>query len=157
MRGGRTWTLGAVALIAGCLAAPASSSAALTVGHLAQTPLTPFCTAGFDLVQPTVTGGNSFILPATGTLTSWSHVATSGAGQTLEMKVFRPLGGLEYRAVGHDGPRALSENVVNTFPAAVQVKKGDVLGVTATGPSLTGCLVATPGEIHLEAPGDEAA
>jgi hypothetical protein len=95
------------------------------------------------LVQPTVTSGNSYVVPATGgignwTITSWSTQAGSAAGM-LAMKAYRPLGGPTYTVVGHDGPHALTPSTLNTFPASVAVKVGDVLGISGPAGFVPGC------------------
>ena len=44
-------------------------------------------------MQPTVTSGNTYVVPAGGVaITSWSTNAAAGAGQQLKMKVFRKIG-----------------------------------------------------------------
>ncbi len=125
-------------------AAPAGASA--TVG---QTGAPAICTGSFDRLQPTVTSGNTYVMPAAGTITSWSTQAIAGGG-TLGMKVFRPLGGAGYMVVGHEGPHDLTGGVVNTFPANVEVKAGDVLGTfTPLNPNDPGCAFPVPGETFL--------
>ena len=123
------------------LAASASPAGAVTIGQLS--PLSPAdttCNGGpFDTVQPTVTGGNSYVVPSTGgvtswKVTSWSHNASVDAGQSLTMKFWRPLGGVAYLAVGHDGPRSMTPSQVNTFSGlSIPVKSGDVLGISPNG------------------------
>ncbi len=148
-------------MLAACLAAlaPAASVspavASVTIGQIA--PANPPTTCGgatTDLVQPTVTSGNTYVVPATiatGTITSWSTSAAAGAGQIFTMKVFRRVSGSTYMAVGHDGPRALTGGTVNTFPANVPVKPGDVLGINrALGSS--NCVFSAPGETALQLP-----
>jgi hypothetical protein len=117
----------AVLLIAG--APPAAAS--VTIGQLA--PGTPMGFADpsgtYDVLQPAVTSGNTYVAPGNGTITSWSHNAALGAGQMMTFKVFRPLSGSTYTVIGHDGPRSLTGGAVNTFPASVGVKPGDVIGL----------------------------
>ncbi len=69
------------------------------------------------------------------------------------MKVFRPIGGLDYSVVGHDGPRALAPSTLNTFPASIEVRPGDVLGLF-TGGTGTGCIYSSPGNSYLARNGD---
>jgi hypothetical protein len=128
--------LAALALTAG--AQPAA--AAVTIGQTGP----PFggCN-NVDLVQPTVTSGNSYVVPATDgignwTITSWSTQAGPAAGM-LAIKAYRPLGGPSYRVVGHDGPRPLTPSTLNTFPASVAVKAGDVLGISGPAGFVPGC------------------
>ncbi len=157
----------AACLTALSLAASASSAAAsVTIGQLA--PANPPVTcviSPFDLVQPTVASGNSYTVPALPpasalVVSSWSHNAAAGAGQMLTMKVFRKVADPNtYQVVGHDGPRPLSASALNTFPASIAVKAGDVLGLNDVNASTVSnaCLFATdPGESHLEVFGDLA-
>jgi Ca2+-binding RTX toxin-like protein len=137
------------------IATAPSAGAAVTIGQTATSNVS--CSGLVDLVQPTVTSGNSYVVPATvatGTITSWSAQANAGGGM-LAMKVYRPLGGSSYMVVGHDGPRALNGGELNTFPASVAVKAGDVLGnSTPSDPGGPACLFSVPGEMHLEGLGN---
>lgn len=120
--------------------------ASVTLGQLA--PADPEdCGDGFDVLQPTVTSGNTYVSPATGTVTSWSTRASPVAGKSLSMKIFRKVADpVTYTVVGHDGPRPLNAGAVNTFPTSIPVNAGDVLGLH-TGPvNDTGCIFPVPGE-----------
>ena len=141
------------------LAASASSSwAAVTLGQTGSPATT--CADNIDRLQPTVTSGNGYVVPSTGgisnwTVTSWSTQALSGAGQTLAMKVYRPLGGSTYMVVGRNGPHPLAVSTLNTFPASVAVKAGDVLGLSTTPDAgLPGCRFGADG--HLSHTGNLA-
>lgn len=135
------------------LAASASTAtASVTVGQTAQSPPVSSNTGdSFDLLQGTVASGNSYVVPTNGTLTSWSTYANASGG-LLAMKIYRPLGGNTYMAVAHDGPRALTPSVLNTFTGLnIQVEAGDVLGdgtpSTAGGPSAI--FLGMPGDQNL--------
>ena len=121
---------GALASIAAASVAASASPAAgsVTIGQIG-TPDSADCSSG-DWSQPTVNSGNSYVMPATGTLTSWSHIAKSGPNQKLKVKVFRPVAGLTYTVVGQDVSRDLASGVPNTFATSIAVKAGDVLGLT---------------------------
>lgn len=128
-------------------AAPASAS--LTIGQTGQGSAS--CVPGADLLQPTVTGGNSYVMPGPGTITSWTVNQTVNSGQQLTMKVFRKVDDPHtYRVIGHDGPATLTPDgtVGNTFAANVQVQRGDVLGFH-TITSGVKCLLPAPGEQFL--------
>jgi len=142
-RFGAASCLAALSLIAS--ASPAAAS--VTIGQVAppSPPATCFGDATFDWVQPTVPG-NSYVVPVAGTITSWSTSATAGAGQTFKMKVWRQVSGSTYMAVGHEGPRPLTGGVLNTFPASVPVKAGDVLGANNKRPPDSACVFSAPGE-----------
>jgi len=139
----------AASLAALSLTASASpAGASITIGQLAP-ETSSNCRGTLDWVQGTVTSG-TYVVPGTGTITSWSHNAKPVAGQQLTMKVFRPLGGASYMVVGHDGPRGLTGGTVNTFPANVAVKAGDVVGLNTANAStilLNACVFdASPGD-----------
>ena len=107
-------------------AAPASAS--VTLGAL---PTAPSGTqTGVDRAQLSVGSGPGYVVPANGTITSWSTYAVVGANQKLTMKVFRRvMDPAFYRAVAHDGPRDLTSGVVNPFTTSIAVQAGDILGV----------------------------
>ncbi len=121
-------TLAAVAIAS--LAAAGAARASVTIGQLAPgSPPASICNTGpVDLFNPT-TGGNSYVIPGAGTITSWSTSAGPGAGQMLKMKIFRKVADpMDYRVVGHD-LRALTAGTINTFPVSIPVQAGDVLGL----------------------------
>jgi hypothetical protein len=101
------------------------------------------CGNGLDLIQPTVNSGNAYVVPSTGgvrswTLTSWTTFGGGGPEQRA-LKIFRKIAEPDtYEVVAHDGPRALTPGGTagNTFPTALQVMAGDVLGLhmTTIGP-----------------------
>ena len=132
------------------LAASASpASAAVTIGQLDPgVPTTTCATQDFDGLQASITSGTSYLVPAAGTLTSWSHNARAASGQQLTMKVFRKVADpATYQVVGHDGPRNLTGGVLNTFPTNIAVQPGDVLGLNTRSPTATACgFGAAPGD-----------
>jgi hypothetical protein len=146
-------------LVAVSLAASASPAAAsVTIGQLAPTTPPATCTTNpVDAVQATVISGNPYVVPGTGTITSWSHNAGNATGQELTMKIFRKLAEPSfYAAVGHDGPHGLVRGQLNTFPASVGVKPGDVLGLNFASPVATGCGFTALGESILARDGSLA-
>jgi hypothetical protein len=112
------------------LATASSATASVTIGQTE--PTNDFCSPGYDWVQPTVTSGDAYVVPATvatGAITSWSSQANASGG-VMTLKVFRHVAGLTYMAVGHDVPRTLTPGVLNTFTGiSIPVKAGDVLGL----------------------------
>jgi hypothetical protein len=145
--------LGIVVCLAALLvmASAGTTRAAVTIGQTA--PSAEFCQPSRDRLQPTVTSGNSYVVPATvaaGAITSWATEAMAGAGRMLAMKVYRPLGGASYMVVGHDGPHSLSPGTLNTFPTSVPVKAGDVLGSsTPAAAGMPGCSFGAPGDAYI--------
>jgi hypothetical protein len=139
----------AMAALIATSASPAG--AAVTIGQVDPDP-TPdvTCILDADVTQPTVTGGTSYVVPGTGTITSWSHQARAGSGQTFSFKVFRKVADpATYAVVGHDGPRSLTGGVLNTFAGiSIPVKPGDVIGVNSGSGTMTACLFGVPGETY---------
>jgi hypothetical protein len=135
----------------------ASSASAFTIGQLApDVPPTDSCASGpFDVLQPTVTSGNGYVVPSTGgignwTVTSWSTNNRAAAGDSMGLKMFRKVGDPDvYKVVGHEGPHPLASGR-NTFSAHVQVQPGDVLGVHSGGGD---CAFDAPGNSILFVPG----
>lgn len=149
MRGLRLGSfVGALAFV--LVAAPASAS--VTVGQLdpGGSPVT--CGSDFDFLQPTVTSGNSYVMPYTGTVTSWTTKANGTGGLSMGLKIFRKVSTpTTYRSVGHDGPHVLTPGGTagNTFASNIQVQTGDVLGVNVTPTTGPACLFPVPGDTYL--------
>jgi hypothetical protein len=137
----------ALLLVAGATPAPA-----VTIGQLAPTP-TSECEGQFDLLQPTVSSGNAYVVPSTGgvtswTVTSWSTNAVTDPSQTMTMKIFRKVADpATFMVVGHEGPHTLVAGV-NTFPVNLRVRAGDVLGAHFLG-NIGACVFDAPGEEFL--------
>jgi len=147
-----------LAIVAAALAVMASASpaaASVTIGQLAPgvAPIDECNLGPFDAVQPTVTSGNTYVVPPTvGTaswvVTSWSHNASATANQSLSMKLYRPAGGVSYTVIGQDGPRSPNYAELNTFTGLhIPVQPGDILGIAPTGMGgNNACSFAVPGD-----------
>ena len=137
--------LGIIAWIAALsLTASASPAAAsVTIGQVNPGPPGSGGTCGpnTDILQAS---GSAYVVPAAGTVTSWSHNNTAAVTHMLTMKIFRPLGGINYMVVGHQGPQPVTPGG-NTFPASIPVKPGDVLGLHDDSDGGGVCLFASPG------------
>jgi hypothetical protein len=150
---------GAACLAALALAVGASPAAAsITIGQTSAD--SEVCEGPLDVLQPTVTAGNAYVVPAVGTITSWSHRAgPSDDDQPTKMKVFRKVAEPStYQVVAQDGPRMLNPGVLNTFTTNLAVMPGDVLGMTVLGMSAgnpTSCHFDAPGETSLSRFGDD--
>lgn len=131
----RSWGV-RVALAALCgmstlLVVGSTAGAQVTVGQLAPAPVTTFnCNyvQAYDELQTAVAAGNSYAAPSAGVITSWSTQVGAGPGQSLGVKVYRPIGPGAFLVVGQDGPRALASGL-NTFPVNLAVQAGDILGI----------------------------
>ena len=120
------------------LALPASATA-VTIGQLAPSP-SDACGGGpFDLVQRSVGSGASYVVPSTGgvtswTITSWSTNASADPEQTQSLKTFRKVADPRtYTVVGREGPHPLVAEL-NTFPANLEVRAGEILGSNWNAP-----------------------
>jgi len=123
----------------------APAGASVTVGQTQADVQT--CSDGYDWVQPSVTSGNTYIIPAAypvEEITSWTNTANA-LGGTMAMKVWRHVSGSNYMAVARDGPRTLIPNTVNTFSGlSIPVQPGDLLGLHA-GPGNPSCIFEVTG------------
>jgi hypothetical protein len=141
----KLWSVAVLSLLLLLIATP-GAEATVTIGQLPAPDPAAACFNGpNDIYQSSLASGNTYVAPAAGVITSWSTEASSGAGQTLKMKVFRPLGGTSFLVVGQDGPRSLDPGVLNTFPTDIAVQPGDVIGLNdqnATAVS-NACLTTT--------------
>jgi hypothetical protein len=147
--------LAALSLIA--TASPAAASEA--IGRLAPAP-TVTCTGSTnDFLQPTVTTGTGYVVPALPgasalVISSWSHNAANAPGP-LTFKVFRKVADpATYMVVGHDGAENLMPSALNTFQTDIPVQAGDVIGINSAIPASTACNFADPGERALNSPTD---
>ena len=150
----RAGGLAALALAIG--ASPAAG--AVTIGQTSAD--SEVCEGPLEVLQPTVTAGNAYVVPALGTITSWSHRAgPSEDDQLTKMKVFRKIAEPStYQVVAQDGPRMVKPGVLNTFTTNIAVTPGDVLGMTVLGTSAgnpTSCHFNAPGETSLSRFGDD--
>ena len=134
----------------------APAGASVTVGQTQADVQT--CSDGYDWVQPTVTSGNTYIIPAAypvEEITSWTNTANA-LGGTMAMKVWRHVSGSNYMAVARDGPRTLIPNTVNTFSGlSIPVQPGDLLGLHA-GPGNPSCIFEVTGDAGHYFQGDLA-
>jgi hypothetical protein len=112
------------------LAAGRASATTLTIGQVAPLNPGPSCSGGsVDFTMPTVVSGNSYVIPTSGTIISWSTSAQATPGQEYTFKIFRKIADPStYQVVAHDGPRKLNPGTVNTFPLNLPVQAGDVIG-----------------------------
>jgi hypothetical protein len=141
-----TLTACLAAVTVAAIASPAAAS--VTIGQLAPSGTALNCNiAPAERVQSNVTSGNTYVVPGNGTITSWSYNADPGSGQTMAMKVYRKIGDpATFEVVGHDGPRPISGGTLNTFPASIAVRPGDLLGTYQPTSTNTACGSVSPGD-----------
>jgi Ca2+-binding RTX toxin-like protein len=158
--------LASLITVAALMASASPAEAAVTIGQVDPSipPAMSSCAGVVPqaMAQPSVTSGNSYVVPATvpqGAITSWTHNAFGAATQPVTMKIFRLVAGTTYRVVGHDGPRTLSGPGPITFSGiSVPVQAGDVLGLNAgTGTGFVQCMFVATGDTMLYANPSDAA
>jgi hypothetical protein len=146
----RRFSLVSLVAAAVLIANASPAAASVTIGQLAPETVSLACRGSVDRVQPTVTSGNTYVVPGKGTIISWSHNARAEAGQMLTMKIFHKFGQPAlYRVIHHDGPRPLAAGLINTFPTNIPVNPGEVLGLYTPGPANTACVFSAPEDSHL--------
>jgi hypothetical protein len=132
-----------------------SAAASVTIGQLATSPTATCTFGGSDFLQLGVGSGNTYVVPPLPPavaleVSSWSHNAKTGSGQTLKMKVWRQTAASTYQVVGHDGPQNLTPSTLNTFQTSIAVKPGDILGLTSLPPlsaaNSIACTFSAPGD-----------
>ncbi|HEY5977820.1 MAG TPA: PASTA domain-containing protein [Solirubrobacterales bacterium] len=109
-----------------------AASAQVSVGQTVRPPfelLACSSPTAYEEVQVSVGDGSGYSMPVSGTLTSWSTNAGPGPGQSMGIKVYRPLDELRFQVVAEDGPRALTSGGRNSFPVEIPVQAGDILGI----------------------------
>jgi hypothetical protein len=141
-------------MIAALAVAAAPASGSVTLGQVGPPAVGP-C-EGFDVVQESVTVGNSYMVPGTGTITQWRTYGNSSPGSPqLKLKVFRLIAPVTYLVVGHAGPQTVTGTgtATNTFPANIRVEAGDLLGVNGVS---SWCILADDGGRYAQYNGDLA-
>jgi hypothetical protein len=134
------------------LLAAAPASASMVIGQVSPTPPAPTCSAAADYLEPSVTGGNLYVAKAAGTITSWS-TNSAGAGAEYTFKVFRRTRDPDvFQAIAHAQGHTLGIGL-NTFPTAINVASGDMIGLNVSGGS-SSCTFPLPGDAVLQANGD---
>jgi hypothetical protein len=108
------------------LAAPSWAAAANTVGET----FDPSGGSNCSPAQRTFLqlGPAQYVVPSSGVLTSWSHLA-AGSPPQLNLTVARHQTGNDYLIVGHSPLESPAANTLNTFPTRIPVEAGDVIGL----------------------------
>jgi hypothetical protein len=157
----RSATITLASLVALALVAAATpANASVTIGQTDPASVPMSSCAGVnaqDMTQPTVTSGNSYVVPASGTIVSWSHNAYASANQQITMKVWRLVSGTTYRVVGHDGPRPINgPGLVSITGISVPVQAGDVIGLNSGTGAFVDCMFPATGDTMLWANASDA-
>jgi hypothetical protein len=126
------------------------ASASITVGQTGDMTTDP-CGGTFDLLQPTVTSGTSYVIPRDGTIVSWS---TGGSSGSAGLVIAHPLSETDtYEVVTREGPHPLS-TALDTFPANIPVRGGDLVGLSMV--DVPKCAFNAPGDNYFSHSGQLA-
>jgi hypothetical protein len=128
-----TLLIAAVSAVAVALAAPAASSAAVTMGQV--NPVTPAgggnCGPGEVFTQSRSAGVVVDTAPFSGVITSWSTRATDTAGQQAQLKTISQVGNpgaVTYTVHNSSNLESLTSSSLNTFAAQVPIQAGQRIG-----------------------------
>jgi hypothetical protein len=137
----RVWRALVIVCAFGGLYASSAGAKTVTVGQLF-TPTFGSCSPGYTALQTGVASGNSYRIPKAGVITSWSFHDGTNTVPDLKLKVGRSAGGRKYKILAEKTAGAQTANAVNTYPAHIPVRAGDLIGVFENGGS---CLSITSG------------
>jgi hypothetical protein len=98
--------------------------------------------ANDTFLQTGVASGRSYTVPKAGVITSWSFEDGASTVSGLKLKVGRSVGGGNYKIVADAAAGTQNTNAVNTYPAHIPVKAGDLIGLYT---SLYGSLCSANG------------
>lgn len=128
---------GALVVASGCglLSVSSASAAQLTVGQLFTPTLLCYGSGdqNFTLLVTGVAHGRSYTVPTSGVITSWSFEDGAATVPGLTLKVGRQVGAGRYKIVADAPAGRQVANSVNTYPANISVKAGDVIGIYENG------------------------
>jgi hypothetical protein len=132
-----------------------SAAATFTVGQ-DFAPGTPVC-ANVTMLQTGVSSDNSYAVPATGVITSWSFHNGPDVLPNLKFKVARPQPDGSFVFVGDSVAGTQQLNTTNTYPTNIPVQAGDVIGFFE-GPGSGHCALQTgsPNDTRAQWNGDTA-
>ena len=115
-------------VIAACsvaVIAPATSSAATTVGQTG--PSVGCSPASTGNVQDLVAGPPTYQVPTDGVITSWS-ATESTAGKQTKLLVLRPVSGTTFNVVAKSALETWTAGDTETFATQIPVQAGELIG-----------------------------
>jgi PASTA domain/IPT/TIG domain len=131
-RSGRLGIAAIVAAALSLLAATAAQATTVTVGSVLPTEFTPkpfgLVATQFNTALPEK--GASLVSPVTGAVVRWRVQGAKGG--PFFLRVLHPNGSGAYQAVGTSGPTTPTGTGIQTFPANLPIKAGDLIGVDPT-------------------------
>jgi hypothetical protein len=110
-------------------AAPAALAHMQSTGNAGGAPTMNICVAQIDCTYVNYRNGKpTDVIRHGGTIVSWSLNAASSGGQ-VRLRILRPVAGGKFLAVHTSVTRTVALTGLNTFPAHIKVKRGDVLAL----------------------------
>src|ERR1043166_1689358 len=138
-RQGRSGRFAVVVIAFASLSAlPRASRAAastVTVGSVLPLGFTPteFGTVKTQFNTALPESGSNLTSPVSGAIVRWRIQGAKGG--PFFLRVLRPTGTGAYTAAGTSGPAIPSGTGLQTFPASIPIRAGDLIGVDPTNPS----------------------
>jgi hypothetical protein len=109
---------------------PAALAATNSVGSSGGTPSANICVAGFECTYINSHNGKpADVIKRAGTLVDWT-VNAGSVGGLVRLRVLRPVANGNFKVRATSLVRTIANTGVNTFPAHLTVKPGDVLALT---------------------------
>jgi hypothetical protein len=109
------------------LVAVGSAWGATTVGQLFD-PIDG-CAANSIYLQTGVASGTGYTIPSDGVVTSWSYRLDNAAISGLTLEIAGPGAAGSHTIVGQAAAGSQTPGAVNSYPAQIPVKAGDVVGI----------------------------
>jgi hypothetical protein len=143
---GLSLRIAAIGAAASLVAAPAALAKTSSVGSVSGTPETNVCLFMVDCTYVNYAAGKpADVVRHRGTIVSWQALQCGA----LQLRVLRPAGHGRFRFVRSSVVRAATAPGINTFPAHIPVRAGDVLALRDAGArTQSSCLmfsIAAPG------------
>ncbi len=110
-------------------ATPAAFAHSANVGNSSGSATMNVCVASIECTYVNFHNGKpTDVVKRGGWVTNWSLNAGSTGGQ-VQLRILRPVGGGQFKVVTTSANRTVNNIGLNTFPAHIKVKAGDVLAL----------------------------
>ncbi len=110
-------------------AAPAAFAHTANVGDSSGSATMNVCVASIECTYVNYHNGKpADVVKHSGWVTDWSLSAGSTGGQ-VQLRILRPVGAGRFKVVTTSANRTVNDIGLNTFPAHIKVKAGDVLAL----------------------------
>ncbi len=128
-----------LAAAASLIGAPAALASTSSIGDVTSPPINNVCLFMVDCTYVNFSHGKpTDVVRHSGTIVRWSALQCGA----LQLRVLRPVGHGKFEFVRSSAIRAASDPGINTFPAHIPVRAGDVLALRDAGSSTqSSCLM----------------